>query len=205
MSAKPDEIRPKPQGAHHHGDLRATLINAGCALIAEGGIGALSVRKVAARAGVSHAAPAHHFKHLADLRAAIAAEGYRRFRRAMLDELERAPADPHARIRAAGLGYVRFARQNPDLFHLMFAGAAHAFVSDELKAAAQASYEVLRQICAPLAPGPAGDLGNEMLVWSVVHGYSSLLIANRDNAEWQENAEALFLGFFPDLPLREDA
>jgi len=204
---QPPQTKPpgtKPPGAHHHGDLRRALVAAGCALIAEAGPEALSVRRVAARAGVSHAAPAHHFRHLADLRAAVAAEGYRRFTRAMQHRLATAPEAPRARILAASEGYMEFARANPGLFHLMFAGAAYAFVSDELEQAAAASYEVLREISAPLAPGPAGDLGSELLVWSIVHGFSSLLVGQPGNKALQDNAVTLFEQFYPELPLRED-
>ena len=197
-------LRQKKPGAHHHGDLRRALIEAGLALVAEAGVEALSVRKVAARAGVSHAAPAHHFKHLADLRAAIAAEGYRQFTRAMQHEMRLAEPSPQAQILAAGRGYITFARENPSMFHLMFSGPAYEFVSAELEQAAAESYDVLRQISAPLEPGPTGELGNEMLVWSIVHGFSSLLVSQPGNKEFQENAMTLFEGFFPALPLREE-
>ncbi|MCP5039259.1 MAG: TetR/AcrR family transcriptional regulator [Rhodobacteraceae bacterium] len=186
---------------HHHGDLRAALIRAGTELIHEAGVEALTIRKVAAKAGVSHAAPAHHFRHLADLRAAIAAEGYRNLTKAMEEEIARAPEGPRNHILAAGRGYIAFARENPGLFHLMFAGPAYEFVSDELQEAADTAYDVLRRISAPLKPGPAGTEGNELLVWSIVHGFASLLLAHRDNVELHDNALELFSAMFPDLPI----
>ena len=73
---------PKP---HHHGNLRNALIEAGIDLLKEGGLPNLTLRKCAALAGVSHAAPAHHFDGLDGLRQAIASEGFSRFRQAMLD------------------------------------------------------------------------------------------------------------------------
>ena len=63
--------RPAPAKKHHHGNLRPALIKAGIALLEEGGIDALSLRKCAARAGVTHAAPAHHFDGLAGLKALV--------------------------------------------------------------------------------------------------------------------------------------
>ena len=187
--------------SHHHGDLRAALIRSGAELIQDGGVEALTVRKVAAHAGVSHAAPAHHFKHLTDLRNAVAASGYLAFAAAMQAEIAHAGDAPHDIILAAGRGYITFARENPGMFHLMFGGWCDAHPSDELQLAADQAYEVLRQITAPLAPGPAGALGNEILVWSIVHGFSSLLLGNSDNTEFQENALDLFCAIFPKLPL----
>ena len=187
---------------HHHGDLRAALIRAGTELISEGGLDALSIRKAAARAGVSHAAPAHHFPHLCDLRAAVAADGYRRFTQAMLSEMAKAPDQPRAQVLAAGHGYITFATGTPALFHLMFGGPAYEHVSDELEREAARSYDVLRQISAPFAPGPAGEQGTEFLIWSLVHGYASLLIGQSKNADLQANAIAMFDAIVPDLPLR---
>ena len=111
------EIDKKP---HHHGDLREALIEAGVGLLREGGQGALTLRRCAARAGVSHSAPAHHFKGLNGLFSAIAARGYRTFTATMVAERERAGRDPMARLVAICEGYLTFARQNAALFTLMF-------------------------------------------------------------------------------------
>ena len=64
---------------HHHGDLRAALIAAGIDMLEADGIAGLSLRKIAARVGVSHAAPAHHFNGKNALLVAIAAQGFRTF------------------------------------------------------------------------------------------------------------------------------
>ncbi|MEZ5727414.1 MAG: TetR/AcrR family transcriptional regulator [Burkholderiaceae bacterium] len=162
---------------HHHGNLRAALIDAGVALIAEGGPEALSIRGVAARAGVSHAAPAHHFPSLAHLRGAIVAEGFRRFTQAMEEEIAAGSDAPRDRVVGAGRGYQRFARENPGLFHLMWGGnkcADDPEIDAELREAAGASFEVLRQVCAPITPGGAGAEGNELFVWALAHGLASL-------------------------------
>ena len=78
MSApKPDNAPPPCR--YHHGDLRAALLEAGEAELAEHGVEGFSLRGVAKRAGVSHAAPAHHFRDANGLLTALAAEGFRRF------------------------------------------------------------------------------------------------------------------------------
>ncbi len=68
------DTAPRP---YHHGNLKAELIRAGIALIEEEGLDALSLRAIAARAGVSHAAPRNHFGSLRGLLTAIAAQGFR--------------------------------------------------------------------------------------------------------------------------------
>src|SRR5213080_824442 len=67
-----------PPRPYHHGDLRRALMRAALDAIVEGGPANLSLRDLARRAGVSHAAPAHHFGDKAGLLTSIAAEGYRR-------------------------------------------------------------------------------------------------------------------------------
>ncbi len=189
---------------HHHGDLRAALIAAGVSLVRKGGPDALSIRKAAALAGVSHAAPAYHFPSLADLRTAVIAQGYREFTQSMETELAGASVSPRDRILAAGRGYLRFALASPGLFHLMFGGSSRDETSDELCTAADAAYDVLRRISAPIVPGAAGAEGNEMFVWSLVHGLASLTLAKSEGAADPEAAIALYEAILPDLRYRTD-
>ncbi|HEX8804061.1 MAG TPA: TetR/AcrR family transcriptional regulator, partial [Acidimicrobiales bacterium] len=99
---------------YHHGNLRRELLDAAAAAIEEGGPAALSLRNLAQRAGVSHAAPAHHFGDRAGLLTALAAEGYQR----LADALEAAGAGGD--FLEAGLAYVRFATTHPAHFLVMF-------------------------------------------------------------------------------------
>lgn len=168
---------------HHHGNLRQTLIDAGLTLLRDFGADGLSIRKVAALAGVSHAAPAHHFASLTDLRTAVMAAGHREFAKAMRDRLKqvdqgRVPPSPRARILAALHGYVAFAARNPALFQMMFGGAPRNDDDTEFCAASEASLDVLREICAPIVHGPGGAEANELMVWSLVHGFASLALTD---------------------------
>lgn len=169
-----------PQRRYHHGDLRAALIGEGLALLEEQGLAGLSLRAIAARAGVSHAAPKNHFGNLRGLLTAMAAEGFRRHSAAMRTGLPRR-AGRSARQMAALSGYVRFAEAHPHLFGLMFSGADIDFHDAELGVASADSYAVLRNIAAGLdwdkADTPDAALRAETMLWSLVHGYAQLSIA----------------------------
>ncbi|MCU0912422.1 MAG: TetR/AcrR family transcriptional regulator, partial [Rhodobacteraceae bacterium] len=100
------------QRPYHHGDLRAALLAAAEAELEARGIEAFSLRSVAKRAGVSHAAPAHHFGDAGGLLTALAAQGFRRFVANQAAHEDRAGADPAARLVESGLGYIAFAGAN---------------------------------------------------------------------------------------------
>jgi len=111
---------PKP---YHHGDLRRVLIDAALRLAEEGGPAAVSVREAARRAGVSPGAPFRHFPSRDALMMAVAEEAQRRFRIELEAALAPVPADdPLARFRALGLGYLRWAMQNPAHFEVISNG-----------------------------------------------------------------------------------
>jgi AcrR family transcriptional regulator len=110
-----DAAAPRP---YHHGDLRQGLIDAARAILEREGAGALSLRAVAREAGVSPAAPYHHFKDKTELLEAVALEGWE-----MLDEVmgrARACDDRDERMADASVAYVLFARDHPELYRLMY-------------------------------------------------------------------------------------
>ena len=112
---------------YHHGDLAAALLDAGEAELAEKGVEGFSLRGVAKRAGVSHAAPAHHFGDARGLLTAIATRGFERLIARQQDFQREAPPIPRAQLEASGLGYVAFATENPALFRLMLGSFRHDF------------------------------------------------------------------------------
>jgi AcrR family transcriptional regulator len=116
VSEAPESAETRP---YHHGDLRRALIEAGRGLLEREGIAALSLRAVAREAGVSAAAPYHHFKDRAALLAAIAHEGNAAMHAEMRAAFDGAqPGKP--RVVAVGVAYVGFAVANPALYRLMF-------------------------------------------------------------------------------------
>lgn len=169
----------KPRQSYHHGDLCQALIAAGIAILSENGAGALTLRAAAARAGVSHAAPAHHFGSLQGLLTVIAAEGFERFHAAIDAAMAKAPSSPAARLRAAGEAYVGFATTHPAIVQLMFSGPRLDWSDAGLCSAADRAYGQLEEIVAPAAAhlGAATEAGRRdlaLMVWSTVHGFATL-------------------------------
>lgn len=169
---------------YHHGDLRRALLEAATDLLEEHGPEGVTLRATARRAGVSHAAPYHHFADKAHLIEALAIRGFEAFAEA----LERAAGDPDAnpleRLRATGVAYVRFAVERPALFRLMnrpelrSAGPLSDREPGPVERAARASYRVLEEgIRASQQAGliEAGDARPHALAaWSLVHGLAVL-------------------------------
>jgi len=158
---------------YHHGNLRTTLLDAADAVLAERGVQGITLRDVARSAGVSHAAPYHHFASLEELLAAVAERGFRVLGEAMASAV--AVADTRERMLRVAQSYVECARAHPERFRLMFgpllankeqypglADAAHrafGFVLDAANA-----HDNQRGATLALAG------------WSLAHGLSQLLI-----------------------------
>lgn len=175
---------------YHHGNLRAALVQAGLDILHEKGLAGLTLRACAARAGVSHAAPKNHFANLAALLAAIAAEGFRQHAERMRAMMRVAKFDPQSQILAAFDGYLQFAQKNPDLFRLMFSTDRQGDLYPELVEAADLFYDILRQISTRVeldqGTGPAPRTTAEAMLWSFIHGYTSLVINDQFGRAIQE-------------------
>ncbi|MDF9804295.1 TetR/AcrR family transcriptional regulator [Streptomyces anulatus] len=172
--------------AYHHGDLRRVILDAALDVIATNGPGALSLRDLARRAGVSHAAPAHHFKDRTGLLTAVAAEGYALF----ADALAGAPD-----LRERGVAYVRFAATHPAHFQVMFQPDLHRTDDPDLLAARARATEALRAGVADLPPAGRGedDRLAGVAAWSLAHGFATLLLSgNLSDAMEGRDPEAAF-------------
>jgi AcrR family transcriptional regulator len=142
---------------YHHGDLRQTVLQVAGEILEKEGLGALSLRELARRAGVSHNAPYRHFPDRESLLAALATEGFE----LLGDALESRPR------REMGEAYVEFALAHPERFRLMFGGIA------KLERRDARAYEGLLKSFA--------DLGEDAqyaaaAAWGLVHGLSHLLL-----------------------------
>lgn len=168
--------------AYHHGDLRKALLAAGEAELAEKGVEGFTLRGCAKRAGVSHAAPAHHFKDANALLTALATEGFRRFIEAMRRRRE-AATTPQDRLTAIGLGYVDFARANPALFRLMFSSSRPDCTDAALERSSREAFGVLLEgVGAVRGVDPMTDraaMTDVAAAWAMVHGIAELLLSDR--------------------------
>lgn len=166
--------------AYHHGALRPALIAAAEAVIAERGLDRFSLREAARRAGVSPAAPAHHFGDARGLLTAIAAQAFADLAAALEEADASAGGEREARIRAQGKAYVAFALDRPARFDLMWRKALLNNDDPDLVQQGDRAFDVLDRITresgAPSA-GPADPgLAPSIAAWALVHGFARLAI-----------------------------
>ncbi len=168
----------KPSKTYHHGDLREALVLAATELLEEQGLSSFTLRERARRAGVSHAAPAHHFATAADLLAELAARGFERFVAALDDAADETEGTARARLTAMGRAYVAFALANPAVYGLMFRGGANPLQSPRLKTAATAAWQQLSDaVAATLGPKRKDEItAKAAAVWALVHGTATLML-----------------------------
>jgi AcrR family transcriptional regulator len=167
-----DTSPSKDARPYHHGDLPRALIDAAVQAIAEVGPAAVSMRDLARRAGVSHAAPAHHFGDKAGLLTAVAADGFRRLA-ATLGETHQATGS----FLEVGVAYVGFAVTHRAHFEVMFRPELYRTDDPELVQARDAARALLYPPAAEVASSPNGrDDGVRAAVaaWSLVHGLATL-------------------------------
>ncbi|TDB85639.1 TetR/AcrR family transcriptional regulator [Actinomadura sp. KC216] len=159
------------QPSYHHGNLRRAVLDAAVEAIAEQGTAGWSLRQIARRAGVSHAAPAHHFGDKAGLLTAVAAEGYARF----ADALEAAGGDLHD----LGLAYVRFAVGHRAYFEVMFTPALYRADDPDVAAARDRAGRVLAAGVrgVTVGHGPEDERTAGLAAWSIVHGFAHLWLS----------------------------
>jgi AcrR family transcriptional regulator len=164
---------------YHHGDLREQLLLAGEAALAEIPVEAVSLREIARRAGVSHAAPKHHFGSMGNLLGEIAARGFQKFV-AALDEASRQTAvqTPEGRLMAMGWAYLRFAENNRAVYGLMFGKIDRTSMTPAMVQSSLAAWAQLENAVAALI-GPARAPVGALHVWSSVHGLSMLKAERR--------------------------
>ncbi len=164
---------------YHHGGLRDALVAAGEQALAEMPLEQVSLREIARRAGVSHAAPKHHFATLGLLLGEIAARGFERFVAALDEAADRNPdQSPAARMQAMARAYLRFAMANPAVYGLMFGQRDAVERTPHLATAMFAAWEQLEaQVTAVV--GAQKALHGAMLVWSTVHGMAMLRLDSK--------------------------
>ncbi|MDJ0665364.1 MAG: TetR/AcrR family transcriptional regulator [Acidimicrobiia bacterium] len=178
---------------YHHGDLRNALLEAVGEIIQERGIGAVSLREAARRAGVSHSAPAHHFGDKRGMLTAFAGRGFEEFgQRMQVAADEVAEEGFQAQLGAIGIEYLRFAVERRPYFEVMFRSEMHDNTDPDLKTISHDSFGVLMSVVEAMGPeelGGAEPMHVAMGAWSTVHGLATLWL---DGALSQFTDEDLF-------------
>jgi AcrR family transcriptional regulator len=181
---KPSSHAGRISATYHHGHLRRALIETALAMVTEEGAWNFTLREVARRAGVSHAAPYNHFADKSALLAEVGALGFERLRREMESRADPRRQSPREALTGVGTAYIRFGVENPAHYRLMFgpelAERGRHPVFDQ---AADATFAVLTGVLE------RGQLADEvrreslpeqaLTAWSLVHGLTTLLIDRR--------------------------
>lgn len=166
---------------YHHGDLKNALIKAGVEILAKDGVGGLSLRKVALKAGVSHSAPYAHFVDKQALIAAISTEGFRQLYKRVSTVAEEYKTKSPRQLVEAAWAYVQFALDDRDRFKVMFSGVLEKEKEyPEFVAEAQKNFQLVKMIVEAnqasgvLRSGPS-DLA-ALSAWGIIHGFVMLLL-----------------------------
>jgi AcrR family transcriptional regulator len=166
-------MEPSGTRPYHHGDLRRVLVKAAVDAIAEDGSGALSLRELARRVGVSHAAPAYHFGDKAGLLTAVATEGFG----LLADELGAAWRRTGSFLEV-GVAYVGFAVRRRPYFEVMFRPDLYHRDDPALAAARQRARGLLAGPVAALRPADSDEdrLRAGVAAWALGHGLATLFL-----------------------------
>jgi AcrR family transcriptional regulator len=166
---------------YHHGDLKNALIQAGVDILARDGIGALSLRSVARKAGVSHSAPYAHFPDKQALIAAISTEGFHRLYTQLEAAAQPLASNPQKQIVACARAYLNFAVQERDIFNIMFSGVleqekAYPDFVEISKATSTLLADIVSECQkAGIFPNGQTDLF-AVAIWGQLHGIVSLAL-----------------------------
>lgn len=179
---------------YHHGNVREELLNAGLVHLENNDAESLSFREMARQIGVSANAVYRHFESKDSFLVALAAKGFQRLQEEQSQTLQYANSQPEA-LKLFGLAYINFAKNNRNLFALMFNPDLQKNEAIELKEAVDSTYTQLQRLTASILGLSEDDAQVEvlaMLSCSLVHGLSHLLLEGR-LAESEEKANNLVL------------
>ncbi|MBR1234731.1 TetR/AcrR family transcriptional regulator [Bradyrhizobium sp. AUGA SZCCT0182] len=170
---------------YHHGDLREALLQAAERVLERDGLAGLTLRAVAREAGVSHAAPTHHFGDLTGLVSELAAIGFRMFNEAMVTA-GNSETLPIMKGLASAKAYVAYAQAHPGMYGVMFRSARLDYSRPSLHEASDAAFAGLtRGVGASRheqIPQDGISLDQAAAIaraWSLVHGFTTLLLDGR--------------------------
>ena len=175
----------KSEAPYHHGALREALLQAAERVLERDGLAGLTLRAVAREAGVSHAAPTHHFGDLTGLLSELAAVGFRQFNAAMASSSDTATT-PLEHALARPKAYVAYAQAHPGMYGIMFRTERLDYSRPSLHEAAEASFAGLANAIGAMRQEQISrdtmTLDQAAAIaraWSMVHGFTMLLLDGR--------------------------
>ncbi|NYS24105.1 TetR/AcrR family transcriptional regulator [Rhodobacteraceae bacterium 2376] len=185
-----------PKQGYHHGNLRAALVEATLALIAEKGPQGFTMAEAAKLAGVSAAAPYRHFEGREELIAEVARQGYTLFGDLLEYAYDDGQPTPLAAFLAVGHAYLAFARKHPGHYIAMFEAGVDPGANRALAQAADRAQQVLYRAAEALSaripadrrPPPAMFAAH---IWAISHGIVELYARGKPGARSPFTAEEL--------------
>lgn len=169
---------------YHHGDLAAALVNEARAVIGRASSDAVSLRKIASAVGVSANATYRHFPDKSALLAEVARQAFEELAQLMsqakLADSGDAPPDAVERVKEIGRTYVRYARDNPELFRLMFGPHGYRCLTTEDGPGDTMPFTNLSVALDELVEAGALQVkaraGAEIAAWTTIHGFTALAL-----------------------------
>ena len=162
---------------YHHGDLSRALVDAARRILESEGPAALTLRGVAREAGVSPAAPYHHFKDKCELIEAVAHQGWEALGEA-ISEARRNAASHRQALSDIGVAYVRFARANPALYRIMYDSTRDQAAMPEHAKRADSGYGQVEEAIIEAGGNPRDRLELEVATvatWCAAHGVAEMM------------------------------
>jgi AcrR family transcriptional regulator len=181
---------------YHHKDLRNALIEEALAALAEGGFATLTLRELARRLGVTHAAPYAHFADKRALLEAVALVGCERLGDIM-EDIAAGDLAPEAKVIEMSRAYVRYAQSQPNLYRLMFVAPelTENGVSDALRTGGERAFNALTRALAEFVPSDAateaGLRDRAVAAWAMVHGIAMLVIDDRTGLKSERSPDEI--------------
>ena len=181
---------------YHHGDLRTAMIEKGIEMINEGGLPALSLRKVAAACNVSHAAPYAHFSGKDDLLIAIDNHITEHFVKVLEDSAQASGDSPESLFRM-GQAYILFFSRNPQYFAFFFSRTNAPIKLEPEPSNNYKPFELYKNLMLTLLDKvdypKALQIDTLVANWAFVHGLAAFSVMFRKpyDDEWEQRIPSM--------------
>lgn len=178
-----EQDRFQKQFRYHHGNLRATLVEAALEILKTEGIEELSLRSIARKSNVSQAAPYSHFRNKKDLIAAVAESGFQKLALQMAEDASGSKS-VYQQVEKLMLSYINFAQENKPLFQVMFCNELSDMTDcPTLAMTASKSYSLISTAISQRESTEGNTNILAATIWSMCHGIANLVIGGKINVE----------------------